>query len=74
MARTKTRTPAAAATPALTAAQAKAAKKKAAEDIETFLIDVCSFKEEAAEAIVNHQGYSDLDELCRLDDKGANNL
>jgi len=40
MARTKMRTPAAAATPDLTAAQVKAAKKKAAEDIETFLIDV----------------------------------
>jgi len=75
MARTKTRTPApAVAAPALTTAQVKAAKKKAAEDIKTFLEDVCSFKEEAAEAIVDDQGYSDLDELCRLDDKGADNL
>jgi hypothetical protein len=75
MARTKTRTPApAAVAPALTAAQAKAAKKKAAEDIKTFLEDVCSFKTEAAEAIADDQGYSDLDELCRLDDKGADNL
>ncbi len=43
MARTKTRPPAAAAAPALTAAKVKAAKKKAAKDIETFLVDVCSF-------------------------------
>jgi len=58
MAQTKTRTPAPAiAAPALTAAQVKAAKKKAAEDIKTFLEDVCSFKEEAAEAIVDGQGY-----------------
>ena len=64
----------AAAVPALTAAQVKAAKKQAAEDIQTFLEDVCSFKEEAAEAILDDQGYSDLDELCRLDDKGADNL
>jgi hypothetical protein len=76
MARTLTARPAAAAAavPALTAAQVKAAKKKAAEDIKTFLEDVCSFKDEAAEAIVDDQGYSDLDELCRLDDKGADNL
>ena len=75
MARTKTRTPApAVAAPAPTAAQVKAAKKKAADDIKTFLEDVCSFKDEAAEAIVDDQGYSDLDELCRLDDKGADNL
>ena len=65
---------AAAAVPALTAAQVKAAKKKAAEDIKTFLEDVCSFNDEAAAAIVDDQGYSDLDELCRLDDKGADNL
>jgi hypothetical protein len=65
---------AAAAVPALTAAQVKAAKKKAAEDIQTFLEDVCSFKDEAAEAFIKDQGYSDLDELCRLDDKGADNL
>jgi hypothetical protein len=65
---------AAAAVPALTAAQVKAAKKKAAEDIKTFLEDLCSFKDESAEAIVDDQGYSDLDELCRLDDKGADNL
>jgi uncharacterized membrane protein YgcG len=66
--------PAAAAPDPPTAAQVKAAKEKAARDIETFLIDVCSFKDEAAEAIVDDQGYSDLDELCRLDDKGADNL
>ena len=64
----------AAAAPALTTAQVKAAKKKAADDIKTFLEDVCSFKDDAAEAIVDDQGYSDLDELCRLDDKGADNL
>ncbi len=74
MARTKTGTPAAAAAPALTAAQVKAAKKKAAEDIETFLVDVCSLNDEVAKAIVDDQGYNDLDELCRLDDKGADNL
>jgi uncharacterized membrane protein YgcG len=76
MARTVTARPgpAAAAVPALTAAQVKAAKKKAAEDIQTFLEDVCGFNDEAAEAIVDDQGYSDLDELCRLDDKGADNL
>ena len=76
MARTVTARPgpAAAAVPALTAAQVKAAKKKVAEDIQTFLEDVCGFNDEAAEAIVDDQGYSDLDELCRLDDKGADNL
>ncbi len=74
MARTKTRPAPAAAAPALTTAQVKAAKKKAADDIKTFLEDVCSFKDDAAEAIVDDQGYSDLDELCRLDDKGADNL
>jgi len=75
MARTKTRTPTpAVAAPALTTAQVKAAKKKAADDIKTFLEDVCSFNDDAAEAIVDDQGYSDLDELCRLDDKGADNL
>ena len=74
MARTKTRPAPAAAAPALTTAQVKAAKKKAADDIKTFLEDVCSFNDDAAEAIVDDQGYSDLDELCRLDDKGADNL
>ncbi len=77
MARTVTARPgpaAAAPVPALTAAQVKAAKKKAAEDIQTFLEDVCSFNDDAAAAIVDDQGYSDLDELCRLDDKGADNL
>ncbi len=67
MARTKTRPAPAAAAPALTTAQVKAAKKKAADDIKTCLEDVCSFKEEAAEAIVDDQGYSDLDELCLSD-------
>jgi len=71
MDQTKTRTPAATATPALTAAQVKAAKKRAAKDIETFLVDVCSFNDEAAKAIADDQGYNDLDELCRLDEKGA---
>jgi len=75
MAQTKTRVmPAATAAPALTAAQVKAAKKRAAKDIKTFLIDVCSFNDEAAKAIVDDQGYNDLDELCRLDEKGADNL
>ena len=76
MARTLIARPAAAAAavPALTAAQVKAAKKKAAEDIKTFFEDVCSFNDDAAGAIVDDQGYSDLDELCRLDDKGADNL
>ena len=74
MARTKTRPAPAAAAPALTVAQVKAAKKKAADDIKTFLEDVCSFNDDAAEEIVDDQGYSDLDELCRLDDKGADNL
>jgi len=74
MARTKTRAPAAAAAPALTTAQVKAAKKKAAEDIQTFLEHVRSFNDEAAKAIVDDQGYNDLDELCRLDEKGADNL
>jgi len=66
--------PAAAAPAPLTAAQVKAAKTKAAYDIETFLVDVCSLKDETAEAIIDDQEYSDLDELCRLDDKGADNL
>ena len=75
MARTKqTRATPAPVTPALTAAQRIAAKKKAANDLKTFLDEVCSFTTEAAEAIVDDQGYEDLDELCRLDDKGVDNL
>ena len=67
MARTKMATKPAAAAPALPhAEQVKAAKKKMADAIETFLIDICSFSEEAAAAIVDDQGYSDLDELCRM--------
>ena len=59
MARTLIARPAAAAAavPALTAAQVKAAKKKkAAEDIKTFFEDVCSFNDDAAGAIVDDQG------------------
>ena len=75
MARTKqTRATPAPVTPALTAAQRIAAKKKAEDDLKTFLDEVCSFTTEAAVAIVDDQGYDDLDELCRLDDKGVDNL
>ena len=75
MARTKqTRATPAPVTPALTAAQKIAARKKAEDDLKTFLDEVCSFTTEAAVAIVDDQGYEDLDELCRLDDKGVDNL
>ena len=75
MARTKqTRATPAPVTPALTAAQRTAAKKKAEDDLKTFLDEVCSFTTEAAVAIVDDQGYDNLDELCRLDDKGVDNL
>ena len=75
MARTRqTRATPAPVTPALTAAQKIAAKKKAEDDLKTFLDEVCSFTTEAAVAIVDDQGYEDLDELCRLDDKGVDNL
>ena len=75
MARTKqTRATPAPVTPALTAAQRIAAKKKAEDDLKTFLDEVCGFTTEAAVAIVDDQGYDDLDELCRLDDKGVDNL
>jgi hypothetical protein len=58
----------------LTTAQLAPAKKKARDEIKTFLVNVCSFTATVAEAIVDEQGYEDLDKLCRLDDKGANNL
>ena len=74
MARTKQTLATPAPVPTLTPAQRTAARKKAEDDLKTFLDEVCSFTTEAAVAIVDDQGYEDLDELCRLDDKGVDNL